>query len=86
MECINYRPPVEEAATLAELEQVVERIIQQYQLEIFRQQYPEADWAELGAIVEEELDQEPEMPAVAYWLYIAEQQRLKLIEASRAGE
>lgn len=86
MDCINYRWPLEHAETLPELEHTVRRLLKQYDISYFQDIYPDADWAELGEIVADECEADPEMPAVAYWLYVAEEQRQKLLETSRAGE
>jgi predicted thioredoxin/glutaredoxin len=78
MECINFLWPIEQAKSLEELDTLVDKLLKQFEMSYFREIYPDADWGRLGEILEEELDQVPEMPTVAYWLYAAQEMRYKL--------
>jgi len=78
MNCINYKWPIEQAQTLAELHEVVQRMLTQFELAYFQVLYPALDWQELGELLTEELEEDPDIDTVAYWLELAERQKKAL--------
>ena len=79
MNCINYKWPIEQAESLAELESIVERMLKQFEVEYFQVLYPDLTWAELGELLSEELEEDPSINTLAYWLEFAEKRSLTLI-------
>ena len=76
MNCINYKWPIEQTESLAELESIVELMLKQFEIEYFQVLYPDLTWAELGELLSEELEDDPSINTLAYWLEIAEAKKL----------
>lgn len=74
-----YRPSLEQVETLQELELIVSQIIKQYELAHFQEENEQTNWADLGEMITQEYSDDPELMAVAYWLYVAEEQRCILM-------
>lgn len=75
MNCINFKWPIEEAESLAELESTVEQMLKQFDVQYFRVLYPDVTWQALGTRLTEELEEDPSINTLAYWLELAEKQR-----------
>lgn len=72
--------PIEQAESLAELESIVERMLKQFEVEYFQVLYPDLTWGELGELLSEELEEDPTINTLAYWLEIAENHRQILVD------
>lgn len=75
MNCINYKWPIEQAESLAELESIVERMLKQFEVAYFQVLYPDLTWGELGEMLSEELEEDPSINTLVYWLQLADRQR-----------
>lgn len=75
MNCINYKWPIEQTESLAELESIVERMLKQFEVEYFQVLYPDLTWGELGELLSEEMEEDPTINTLAYWLEAAEKQK-----------
>jgi len=82
MNCINYKWPIEQSESLDELESIVERMLKQFEVEYFQVLYPDLSWDELGELLSEELEEDPSINTLTYWLETAEKQKMVLGEVT----
>lgn len=77
MNCINYKWPIEQAESLAELESIVERMLKQFEVEYFQVLYPDLTWGELGELLSDELEEDPNINTLTYWLSVAQNHKVR---------
>lgn len=94
MDCINFKYPIQAAETQEELNQTIQRMLIQYELNIYQTLYPQADYAQLAEIIEEETDEgvgelvpevQREIDNVSYWLTLAQTQATLLKALAEEG-
>lgn len=81
MDCINFKWSIEQAHTCAELDELVTRMLQQFDATYFQLLYPGVSWQELGEILEAECEADERMPSLAYWLDLVQQRYAELLSA-----
>lgn len=80
MHCINYRYPIEHAKSVAELENLVQKMLKQFDVEYFQVLHPGQSWSEFADILEHELENDPSISTLVYWLELAEKQKVLLTD------
>ncbi|PIQ27236.1 hypothetical protein COW36_24955 [bacterium (Candidatus Blackallbacteria) CG17_big_fil_post_rev_8_21_14_2_50_48_46] len=57
-------------------------MLKQFEVEYFQVLYPDLSWDELGELLSEELEEDPSINTLTYWLETAEKQKMVLGEVT----